>query len=168
MRSALALTGLALVLGACTSDSGLSTPPAPADIPIHAPPPLAGRDWHLTRHHGQSSLVFGVADSDDVDLGFTCEDGSGRVTLFRDSALGEPTDFQLIAGGEIARLDAEGQPSPLTDGLSLMAEADAASPIFQRFADLGWVTLQAHGEPHSLAAHPGSEERIARFFAACG
>lgn len=166
MRAALALAGLALTLGACASGGG-PTPLPPADIPIHSPDPIPGRDWHLTQHHGQSSLVFGVAESDDVDLGFTCADGSGRVILFRDSALGEPSDFHLVAGGETVHLDAEGQPSPLTDGLSLQTEIDTDTPLFRRFGELGWVTLQARGEPHNLAAHPGSEGRIARFFAAC-
>ena len=167
MRSLVATAVLTLVLGGCASDGG-PTPLPPIDTLIAAPEPTPGRDWHLTQHHGQSSLAFGAAESDDIDLGLTCDDGSGRVTLFRDSAPGEPAEIRLDVGGVVERFAAEGEPSPLTDGLALHAEADASNPVFRRFSDLGWLTLQARGEPHSLAAHPGSEERIPRFFAACG
>jgi len=170
MRILITLAGLGLILGGCTA-GGVDDAPTrlrPIDARVASPNPIPGRDWHLVQHRGQSSLAFGVAESDDLDLGLTCHDGSGRVTLFRDAAPGEPAGFQLDAGGEAQHFDAEGELSPLTDGLSLHAEADVASPVFRRFRDLGWVTLQVADERHSLPAHPGSEERIDRFFAACG
>lgn len=167
MRPLIAVAALGLLAGGCATQ-GSPTPLPPAGATVAAPDPIPGRDWHLVQHAGQSSLAFGVAESDDLDLGLTCDDGSGRVTLFREAAPGEPSEFQLESGGQEQHFDAEGDPSPLTDGLSLHAEADARTLVFQRFGELGWLALQARGERHSLAAHPGSEGRIARFFSACG
>lgn len=167
MRSLISVAALGLVLGGCAT-GGSPTPLPPPEALIVAPEPIPGRDWHLTQHHGQSSLAFGAAESDDLDLGLTCEDGSGRVSVFRNAAPGEPNEIRLEAGSESADLAAEGEPSPLTDGLALSAETDAGAPVLRRFGDLGWLTLRVAGERYGLAAHPGSESRITRFLSACG
>lgn len=166
MRALLALTGLTLTLGACTS-AGVPTPtPSPETI-LAAPEPIAGRDWHLSQHDGESSLAFGVAETDDVDLGLHCEDGSGRVHLFRDVPDSAPTEFRLDVGGEPDRITAESEPSAISDGQMLSADASVDLPVFQRFRNQGWIALWHADERHPLPSHPGARADIERFFSAC-
>ena len=167
MKALMAVVALGLVVGGCAT-ARAPTPLPPVETPISTPDLIPGRDWHLAQYQGQSSLVFGAAESDDLDLGLTCEDGSGQVTLFRNAAPGEPNEFHLESGRDTAHFDAEGEPSPLTDGLALHAETGTDVPVFHRFSDLGWLALRLGGQSHGLVAHPGSEGRITRFFSACG
>ena len=168
MRAVLAVTGLALLAAGCASTE---TEPTPIEqvIPTYAAPaPIAGRDWHLSQYGGESSLAFGVAESDDVSLALACMDGSARVSMFRDVPDGAPREFYLEAGGDSGRFEADSEPSMLTDGQILTAEAGSGEAVFRSFRSLGWLASWIGDAREGYAPQPGSEGNIERFFAACG
>ena len=84
MRTALAAAALMLLAAGCSSTGTEPTPIDPLPVTYSAPTPIAGRDWHLSQYAGESSLAYGVAETDDVNLALACADGSGRVSMFRD------------------------------------------------------------------------------------
>lgn len=133
-----------------------------------APAPVAGRDWHLSQYDGESSLAYGVAESDDVAIAFGCAHGSGRVFMFRDAPDDAPREFRLEAAGETARFAAESEPSMLTDGQMLSAQAASDAPVFRQFRSVGWLAVWTGDIREAHAPQPGSETRADRFFAACG
>lgn len=166
MRAA-AVAALGLLAAACASADG---EPTPIEVrPVEgAPSPIAGRDWHLNQYDGESSLAYGVAESDDVSISLACADGSGRVSLFRDAPEDAPREFHLEAGGDTARFTAESEPSMLSDGQILSAEAAAGEPVFRRFRSVGWLAVWTGDDREAYAPQPGSTGNVERFFAACG
>ena len=95
MRTVLAVTGLALLAAGCASTETEPTPIEPVIPTYAAPMPIEGRDWHLSQYGGESSLAFGVAETDDVNLALACMDGSGRISMFRDVPDEAPREFHL-------------------------------------------------------------------------
>ena len=168
MRAALAAAALMLLAAGCSSTG---TEPTPIDSlpPIYvAPSPIEGRDWHLGQYDGESSLAFGVAESDDVNLALACADGSGRVSMFRDVPDAAPREFRLEAGGDSGLFVAESEPSMLTDGQILTTEVAADEAVLRSFRSLGWLASWTGDAREGYAPQPGSEGNIERFFAACG
>lgn len=161
-----AASGLAACGGGAALDAAPGPTPGPLDFP--APAPVEGYDWHLNRHAGQSSLAFGLAESDDVRIVLTCDDGSGRVELFRDVETDQPAEIHLEAGGETERFPAASEPSLLSGGQILTADAPLSRPVFQRFRSLRWLTAWQGGVREDYAPHPESSANIDAFFAACG
>ena len=132
-----------------------------------APAPVEGRDWFLNRDGSDLMLAYGVADSDDLKLALDCRAGTGALTL---SAPGE-TGARLIrleSGGDTEIYPAEGETAHIHDGDFLTAQAKAADPVFQRFRRLAWIAAWQGEAREVYAAHPGSEDRVERFFADCG
>lgn len=163
-----AVTAIALT-SACASVK----PAPPVDAPAgtvaksFAPMPAAGYDWHLSTDAGAARLAYGVAESDDLRLGFDCDAGSGRVEVTAPAPTGTRT-LLLESGGETERIDAQGEPSELTDGDLLTAAVAADRPVFQHFRRLGWMAQRTGGEQREVyAAHPGSAASIERFFGLC-
>lgn len=167
LRALVLLTATALTAAACASVE----PAAPALPPAAsgpAPAPVEGYDWMLTLDGEEAHLAWGVPESDDLVLGFTCRRGAGRtgvVTLADEGA--EPVII-LESGGDTASFPAESEPSLLHEALILTAEAQASEPVLQRFRRLGWIAQWRDGERAAYAPHPGSEPNIERFFAFCG
>lgn len=161
------LTGLTLGVAACATVEA-PTEPAPGVASSGAPLPVADHDWFFHRDGGEARLVYGLAESDDLRLGLDCAEGSGRLAL---SAVGGPDakpEIHIEAGGETERFPAVSEPSQLNDGVFLTAEADAATPVFQRFRRVGWLALWLDGERQAYAPQPESASNIERFFAFCG
>lgn len=161
------LSGLMLGAAACATVEAPAEP-APAVASSGAPAPVPDHDWFYHRDGDAARLVYGLAESDDLRLGLDCNQGSGRLAL---SAVGGPrarAEIHVEAGGETERFPAQSEPSELHEGVFLTAEADADSPVFQRFRRVGWLALWVDGERQAYAPHPESGPNIERFFAFCG
>lgn len=165
-RLSLALSATALLaLGACAS---VDTKPAALspEVTASAPQPVAGYDWFFHEDEGLT-LVYGLANSDDVSLSLGCMPGSGQLEMVRDAPQGSAAEIYLESGGETERYEAGSEPSIMTDGVLLTAYANASDPVFKRFRKVGWLALWQDGERAPLVSHAGSEDGVENFFAAC-
>lgn len=157
-----------LSLAALTAAACASTP-APMDLTpadAGAPQPLAGHDWFLD--DGDTFLVYGRDETDDVWLSFSCLPGSGTVDIAQYSAPEGADRIALESGGDTETWPASPEPDDLNDGVYLTAQASAREPVFLRFRSVGWLASWGTDGRVMMAAHPGSAPRIERFFAACG
>ena len=168
MKARSAVVALAMLAAGCASTGTEPTPIDPLPPTYAAPSPIEGRDWHLTQYWDQSTLAFGVAETDDVDLTLTCSDGSGWVSLLRDAPDAAPREFRLEAGADSGLFVAESEPSMLTDGQILTTEVAADEAVLRSFRSLGWLASWTGDDREGYAPQPGSEGNIERFFAACG
>lgn len=159
------LAGLAVSAAACATVEPATTSPSPV---AEGPAPLAGHDWFYHQDEGEARLAYGVAESDDLRLGFDCAKGGGRLRLSALGGANSKPEIQVESGGEIQRFPALAEPSQLHDGDLLTAEAAADSPVFQRFRRIGWIALWQDGEREAYAPHPQSRANIERFFVFCG
>jgi len=161
--SSLAIGTALIALTACTT-----APDAPEVIAgAGAPTPVEGYDWFLHADAGETILAYGLADSDEVKLHLACRTGSGRLDL---TAHGphDAREIHLESGGDTERFPAASEPSVIHDGALLTASTTTDQPVFLRFRRLGWIAAW-HGDTREVyVAHPGSETRVADFFAACG
>lgn len=170
----LAPAAAALVLSACATVEPIGDVPAPApDEPIggepsSSPAPIADYDWHLNRNEDEVSLVYGLAESDDVRLSLHCHEGTNRLLLHKDVEEGAPQVIHLESGGDTGRFAAEAEESMLSGGVILTAEANADHPVFQRFRRVHWIASWVADRREPYAAHPGSEAAVEDFFFACG
>lgn len=162
----IAAAGLTLALAACntTSQPGMGLSPASSGSPA----PVQGYDWHLNQDGDEARLAYGAEASDDLKIGLDCRKHSGQLALSALAAVGAASEIHLESGGETERFPAEAEASEVNDGLFLTAEAKAGDPVFQRFRRLGWLAVWTGEERHAYAPHPGSGERVERFFAFCG
>ena len=60
------------------------------------------------------------------------------------------------------------EPDEMNGGVYLTAQADADTPVFQRFRRVGWLAAYGDGWREAMVVQPGSAPRVERFFAACG
>ena len=164
MRAVLIAAGL-LVTG-CTAGAEVAPTPIPPDFA--APQPVAAYDWFFHRNEAGASLAYGLAESDDVRIALSCDAGSGRLSLMRDIEAEATPEILIESGGDTERFPARSEPSILSGGQIVTAEADADLPVFQRFRRLGWLAVWQDGRREALAPHPGSAQNVERFFAACG
>jgi len=160
----LVLSGLALGAAACATVE----PPPEVAAAGPAPLPVEGHDWLLTIDDGTAHLAYGVPESDDLQLGFNCRRGSGRVGLVTIAADGDAPVIMLESGGDTGRFAADAEPSALHDALILTAETAATEPVLLRFRRVGWMAQWRGGERETYAPHPESLPRVESFFAFCG
>lgn len=156
----LVASGLLFAAAAC------ATPPAgvaPVESASSGPLPIEGHDWFLNGADEEPTLVYGVADSDDVWFVLSCE-RPGKLTLLQPAA--EPHAILVESGGDTETYATTQAPSELHD-LLLSAQARADDPVMQRFRRLGWLATWTDGQRAVMVPHPGSEPRIETFFAAC-
>lgn len=162
------LAGLALGATACTTTPEATTA-EPAPLPAApAPAPIEDYDWFFYSDADEASLVFGVDETDNVWLDLECRRGAGTLDMVAPAATDAPRTIRLEAGGETAAYAAAAETSELHEGVFLIASAPAADPVFRRFRETGWMTIEQAGEPHAMVPHPGSAGNIERFFAFCG
>jgi hypothetical protein len=163
----MAVSALALTLTAC------ATAPTPVEVPVEtvvaspAPQPIDGYDWFLQGSEGNSSLAYGVADSDDLAISMDCQSGTRRVQVTLSAAADAEPVILLESGGETERLQAQSNPSEWSDGVFLTAEARSDLPVFQRFRDLGWMAVWEHGERFVYVPHEASRDLARQFLARC-
>lgn len=165
----LALSGLALSAAACATVE----PPPPASAPAAtassgAPAPVEGYDWFYHADAGSARLAYGLAESDDLKLGFDCQHGAGRLEMVAIAEKGAKAEIHVESGGDTERFPAQAEPSQLHDGVFLSAGASTSEPVFLRFRRVGWLAQWRDGAREAYAAQPGSAPNIERFFAFCG
>lgn len=154
-------TGL---VSACATAPALA-PSAPA---MAAPAPMAGYDWFFNTDDDQGDLAYGVAESDDLKLGFSCARGAGQLEIMAMADPGARPEILLESGGETERWPAKAEPSHISDDDLLTAMARADTPVFLRFRQEKWIALWRNGAREAYAAHPESTDQVDRFFAFCG
>jgi len=169
VRALFLVSGLALGASAC------ATVEAPAPImaaePIAsggAPAPVEGYDWFYHPDEDTARLAYGLAESDDLKLGFDCGRGTGRLEIVTIAAKGAKAEILVESGGDTERFPAASEPSQLNDGVILTASASTSEPVFQRFRRVGWMALWRDGDREAYAPQPGSADHVERFFAFCG
>ncbi|HYC73815.1 hypothetical protein [Brevundimonas sp.] len=167
-RTLLVLSGLVLGAAACAGVETGAPPSTPPMVPVAPPAPIENYDWLSYIEGDQASLAFGLDESDDVWLALECRRGTGRLAMVAPAALDEPPFIRLEAGGEAVAYAAESEPSELHEGVFLVANASAADPVFRRFREAEWMTIEHSDGRHAMVPHPGSAARIERFFAFCG
>lgn len=162
----IAAAGLSLALAACntTGQPGMGLSAGSSGSPA----PVEGYDWFLHQDGDTAKLAYGVDETDNMPIGLDCEKNSGRLGLSAVAGDDAAPEIHLESGGETERYAAEAEPSEIHDGVFLTAEAKAGDPVFQRFRRVGWLAVWEDDERHAYAPHPGSGERIERFFAFCG
>jgi hypothetical protein len=158
--------GLTLALAACntTSQPGMGLSP----VSSGSPAPVENYDWFLHQDGDNALLAYGLEESDDLRIGMECRKNSGRLALNAVAPDDAAHEIHLESGGDTERYPAAAEPSEVNDGLFLTAEAKAGDPVFQRFRRVGWLAVWEGGERHAYAPHPGSRDRVERFFAFCG
>lgn len=164
-RSLIAAGGLAALLSACASGPPALSPPAP---PVAAPAAILGYDWFFNIDENEGGLAYGVAESDDMKLGFSCAKDGGQLEIMAIAAPGSAPEILLESGGETERWPAKAEPSHMTEDDLLTAMARADTPVFLRFRQEKWIALWRDGVREAYAAHPGSGDQVDRFFAFCG
>ncbi|WP_420471472.1 hypothetical protein [Brevundimonas sp. FT23042] len=166
----IALSGLTLALAACgtTSQPGMAL----GEASTGSPQPVEGFDWVLHQDGDMAKLAYGVDETDNTPIQLLCERTSGQLTLNAEVANDAAHEFHLESGGETERYPARaerGEPEEIFGNvLFLNAEAKTSDPVFLRFRRVAWLAVWQHGERHAFASHPGSEQRVERFFAFCG
>ena len=169
MRALVVLSALAVSAAACaTVEPAAPAPEPPAAAEGGAPSPIAGHDWFFNSDGDEAALAYGLDESDDVWLGISCRRGGGRLQFQRPAAHDDPKVIALESGGETETYPARSEPSELHEGVFLISEASASDPVFQRFRRTGWLAVYGDGERSPMVPHPGSVDRIERFFAFCG
>ena len=157
----------ALIAAAGLAACAVTPQPARFAAPSGAPAPVAGYDWFLNRDGADLMLAYGVANSDDMKLSLDCRAGSGALIISAPGETGERL-IHLESGGDTERYPAQGETAHIHDGDFLTAQAKAGDPVFQRFRRLAWIAAWRGEAREVYAAHPGSEDRVERFFAGCG
>lgn len=160
----LALSVLPLTAAAC------ATAPAPSmpSTSSGAPAPVENYDWFLHQDGDEARLAYGLEESDDLRIGLDCRRASGKLDLSAIAKAGASPEIHLESGGDTERYPAQSEPSELHDGLFLTAEARTNEPVFERFRSVGWLAAWHGQNRDAYAPHPGSVDRIERFFAFCG
>lgn len=168
LRALLVLSALASTAAACAT---VETPAMVAPEPPAgggAPAPVEGYDWFYHPDEDAARLAYGLAESDDLKLGFDCGRGTGRLEMVAIAEKGAKAEIHVESGGDTERFSAASEPSQLHDGVILTASASTSEPVFQRFRRVGWMAQWRNGEREAYAPHPASAANIERFFAFCG
>ena len=169
LRALVVLSALAAAAAACATVETPAMdfapePPAGGGAPI----PVEGYDWFYHSDEDAARLAFGLAESDDLKLGFDCGRGTGRLEMVAIAEKGAKAEIHVESGGDTERFSAASEPSQLHDGVILTASASASEPVFQRFRRVGWMAQWRNGEREAYAPHPASAANIESFFAFCG
>jgi hypothetical protein len=160
----IALTIITVGAAACATSPAV----APVVASSGAPAPVEDYDWFLHQDGDDARLAYGLEESDELRLGLDCQRGSGRLELSATATGAAPALIHLESGGDTERFPAISEPSQLHDGVFLTAQAQTDEPVFLRFRRLGWLAMWQGDDRQAFAPHPGSAERVERFFAFCG
>jgi hypothetical protein len=167
MRGALLILAASATLAACaTAKPETATPVARAAAA--APEPAPGLDWFFHEDGDWAALAYGVAESDDVRLHLACERAAGVVEIIRPVAAGSAPEIRLESGEVSASLPAKAEPSEVTEGDLLIAQAKTEEPVLRAFERNRWIAVWHGSEREAYAPHPRSVDGVARFFSFCG
>jgi hypothetical protein len=141
--------------------------------------------WSVeTPKDAEAALRFGLHDTDDQPIAFTCVRGSGQVKVSADLAkrlgverIGEtwvdkagvrapwPMSVAMASEGASLTLRGVGHPNDITDGTLVLTEFSTRAPLAAAFRKSGVVSLTAAGE--SVKPPPAPKGAVRKFLSAC-
>ena len=141
--------------------------------------------WSVeTPKDADAALRFGLPDTDDQPITFTCVRGSGQVKVSADIAkrlgverVGEtwvdksgvrapwPMSVVLASEGAALTLRGVGHPNDITDGTLVLAEFSTRAPLVAAFRKTGVISLSAAGD--SVKPPPAPKGAVRKFLGAC-
>lgn len=141
--------------------------------------------WSVeTPKDAEAALRFGLHDTDDQPIAFTCVRGSGQVKVSADLAkrlgverIGEtwvdkagvrapwPMSVAMASEGASLTLRGVGHPNDITDGTLVLTEFSTRAPLAAAFRKSGVVSLTAAGE--SVKPPPAPKSAVRKFLSAC-
>ena len=129
----------------------------------------AGSDqqqWFYSTDTGETKLVYGTPQSDDVALMLSCRPGSGRVTVSQ-GGLEPGRGIVLASSRGSVTLQGASEPDQLNSGVYVEAETPTTTAVLQDFRRSGRIIVGGEGG-RVLYATPAERAQIEQFFAACG
>ena len=152
------------LLAACaTTPSAIST----LALPQGEPAPQQDYDWHFDTDGPEVQLVYGIANSDDIPFGLSCQKGSGQIQL-RAPTLSRDARTITLATSETSRTyAAQQEEAPMFDGYMLEAQTRSDDPLIISFSKLGWLSIQENGAWVGLAPHATTKLKGRDFIASC-
>ncbi len=161
-----ACAGLAL-LTACASLPSPSNMAPNMALPAAAPAPMDDYDWHFERQPQTVQLAYGVANSDDIPLGFSCRPGSNQIVMTTPT-LDAKTKTITLGTSEVSQTyTARQEAAEMFDGYLLHAQTTASDPVLVSFAKLGWLVIAHEGRWAGLSPQRGTKIPGHDFLAAC-
>lgn len=125
-------------------------------------------DWYFERGDQALQLAYGLPNSDDIPLRFSCRAGSGEIEI---TATGVDAAIKTITLGtsETSQTySARQEAAEMFDGYLLHARASTSDPVFVSFARLGWLVIFHEGRWAGLSPQAGTRTQGQDFLAACG
>ena len=153
MKRALAAFSALIAFGACAAGAAAASDD--------------GLSWIYSAD--QSRLYYAVADSDDIAASLECDAGQVRVAEYGAAPTGRrEAELTLASGDRTAVLKVQRSSDPMFDEV-VETTAPLSSPVIERFARTGDVTVARDGMRHRFAAATPTEmAEVRRFFAGCG
>ena len=90
----LAVASVTAMAAACASVEPMTPAPTPV---AGAPAPVPAYDWFYDAQDGEAQLVFGMQESDDVQMGLSCTAGSGKLDIW--AVVDDAREIHLESGG---------------------------------------------------------------------
>jgi hypothetical protein len=162
LRWVLLGAGLLVLSGCNPRDRGPASPGMPPRLD-------AGYGIFFNDNGDDASLAYGRAQSDDVGLMLQCRKGSRRIEVSdtaRTPARGA-VSLTLASGKAVSSLKAQLTRDPESGQFLASAAAPSDTPALAAFRRSGRLSVTLMGQAQSLAAAPGEQASIDRFFAAC-
>lgn len=155
---------LVTLLSACASMP--SGAPANLALPTSASP-LEDYDWHYDINADEVQLAYGIANSDDIPFGFSCQRGSGKVMLNTTSLSADVKTITVATRDLMNSYSARQEEAVMFDGYLLEAETNTNDAVLASFANHGWMSILNDGAWVGLAPQSGTKVKTADFIAAC-
>ena len=123
--------------------------------------------WHLLREGDQAKLAYGVANTDQILVMFSCAAGDRVVEVFG-LAAPETEALRFTSASLTSEVVAEAEADPLSGSMVIETEMPVRSEALQGFRQSGRLTLAA-GDGHEVPAHAVQAElaQVRAFFDHC-
>jgi len=146
-----------------------TTPSSPTTLalPQEAPAPQRDYDWHFDVDGPEAQLVYGVANSDDIPFGMSCQKGSGQIQLSAPSLSPSARTITLATTETSRTYSARQEEAVMFDGFLLEAQTRTDDPLIVSFSKLGWLSIEENGLWVGLAPHATTKNKGRDFIAAC-
>ncbi|MGH6998209.1 MAG: hypothetical protein ACREEO_08435 [Phenylobacterium sp.] len=143
------------------------------------------RVWSVeTPKDAEAWLRYGLPDTDDQPIAFSCARGSGQVRVSADLAVrlgvrkvGEtwvdkagvrapwPMSVAMASEGASLTLRGQGHSNDITDGTLVLTEFSTRAPLAAAFRKTGAISLTAAGE--TVRPPPAPKGAVRKFLGAC-
>lgn len=156
---------LALASAACST---LPTA-APATLPAlsEAPARTGDYQWFYDRDDNEHQLFYGLANTDDIPFGLTCNHGSGQIRLTTPGEDRSINAISLTSAGQVGTYRARASSSEVFDGFDIIADTTPTDPVMQAFALSGWLAIAEKGQWVGLVGDSSSPQLASRFISGC-